>query len=572
MWTRRKFLSSAASAGIAGALQGCAPGMIKPPSCASHFGSNNPLKVIDVHCHIFNASDLQVGDFLSKVVASELNSEALSIIGQFVQDIGWSFAPSAAEELAWLGRRRTNPDLVLRALAPTARFGKLPATTAQLPDITGGDSQSRFEAFYQTFQKQRPEQFKNFTRSYAEQAQVFQTRRAATAGAIRGLSALEPTSVQRSLESPRNLETMIEYESMGEMPPILSFVKAFFRYRTENAWLALQTYGCDSTLGVDLITPAMVDFDLWLGSPSKDQGRTKSHLEDQLKLASEIARATAGRVHQFTPFNPRRAACDSTYFDLCTQAIDSYGCIGFKLYPPMGFSPWNNREILGGGELACPKGTVSGADLDKALENFYEFCASRSLPIMAHTSPSNGPSQTAKLLGSPDHWALAFKQFPQYFDDSGSKIRFSLGHFGGDHDVSTQPGGNWTPEFAAQLEAHPYIFADLAYYARILQGPSGQAMVSAVLEQYLKRSPYSDRVMYGSDWIMLGIEPNYQNYLTEMSKFLSGPMNLSIETQDKILGLNARKFLGLEINDPNRRRLEEFHKGFGNKWVFASST
>lgn len=328
-------------------------------------------------------------------------------------------------------------------------------------------------------------------------------------------------------------------------------------------------YGCDSTPGVDFLSPAMVDFDLWLGSSKEDQGRTKSHLEDQLKLAQEISRATQGRVHMFAPFNPLRAACDSAYVTLYQDAIEKYGCIGFKLYPPMGFSPWDNATILSNRSFECSMGRANAAALDNALADFYEFSAERALPILAHASPSNGASPGSSLLGSPAHWEATIAQHPTLFAEDGTKIRLNFGHFGGDHDASTDEGRDWTAQFAQMMTRHSLVYADLSYYARLLQGANGQERIAQILGPLLAREPYASRAMYGSDWIMLGIESGYQTYLTEFNTFITTNLHLPKVTCEKILGSNAKRFLGLEPGAKGRTRIEQFHRQRGQKWAFS---
>src|ERR1700757_633586 len=58
-----------------------------------------------------------------------------------------------------------------------------------------------------------------------------------------------------------------------------------------------------------------------------------------------------GRVHGFVPFCPFREALTSKdgrpgeSMQLVMSAIDQYGFIGVKLYPPMGFAAWNNVGV-----------------------------------------------------------------------------------------------------------------------------------------------------------------------------------------------------------------------------------
>jgi predicted TIM-barrel fold metal-dependent hydrolase len=566
MLSRREWLRLVGTSVTAGSLIACARGTIKPPDCA-HFNGKPRFDVIDVHCHIFNATDLQVSAFLQTFADDGDGNSPLSVIAPAVQSIGWNFAPTAQDELKWLQSSRAH-EIRFRAL--DTRPGA-PAAAAVLSNTTT-DSLARFHGFMMQFQKEQPDRYIEFTRRYAIRTAAFRLKR----GKPRAI--LEQTftgefAAQPLLANPANLNTAMALESAGEIPPFLSFLQSFFRYRIENAWIALRMYGCDTTPGVDFITPALVDFDLWLGDIKEDDGRTKSHLSDQLLVAAEIARITQGRVHCFAPFNPLRAACDSDYVQLYREAIDKHGCVGFKLYPPNGFSPWNNAEYSLSPTLACtPKRNVSPAAIDTALANFYEFCGQRAVPIFAHVSPSNGARPGAQYLGCPRHWGEAITANSSTFSDDGKHIRLSFGHFGGDHDVTNQPGGQWTEECANLMRQHPFIYADMAYYARLLGPQNDEDAVAAVVSRLLRDPIISQRIMYGSDWIMLGIESGYQNYLGKFEDFLQNKLNLDDTVRAAILGRNAQRFLGIEnANDPVRNRIEQFHRKAHQDWIFSSA-
>lgn len=230
MLNRRQFLQSSSGSLLLGLLEGCSLANIKPPDCP-HFSAPNALNVIDVHCHIFNATDLQVGDFLRRVVVNDDANSPIAIIAPAIQELGWNFAPGAKEELQWLTSRRSDRELVLKPAK--TQFG-LPATTAILPAIST-DSQARFESFYGEFKQRRPQDFESFTRSYRERTSSFQMQRAARGLMPPRFGALaRPDDLSAALASPAGLSAALANESVGGAPPLLSFVKSFFRYRTEN--------------------------------------------------------------------------------------------------------------------------------------------------------------------------------------------------------------------------------------------------------------------------------------------------------------------------------------------------
>src|SRR4051812_45602080 len=59
---------------------------------------------IDVHAHVFNGSDLQVKAFFERIIVKQDGELARGAaeLGNILQDLGWEFAPSAADELKML--------------------------------------------------------------------------------------------------------------------------------------------------------------------------------------------------------------------------------------------------------------------------------------------------------------------------------------------------------------------------------------------------------------------------------------------------------------------------------------
>ena len=59
---------------------------------------------IDAHCHVFNGTDLQVQEFLSRVAVKQggVFGFAARAIGELLENLAWEYAPSGEEELAAL--------------------------------------------------------------------------------------------------------------------------------------------------------------------------------------------------------------------------------------------------------------------------------------------------------------------------------------------------------------------------------------------------------------------------------------------------------------------------------------
>jgi predicted TIM-barrel fold metal-dependent hydrolase len=67
----------------------------------------------------------------------------------------------------------------------------------------------------------------------------------------------------------------------------------------------------------------------------------------------------------------------------------------------------------------------------------------------------------------------------------------------------------------------------------------------------------SSKIMYGSDWTMIGRERNASAYFRNFSKLFAASFQ---QNADAILGGNAAYFFGLTPKQQNRDRLERYYR------------
>ena len=555
MHDRRRFIQSALSLSALALVGGCRGRLVRPPDCPRYARPDGRV-VIDAHCHIFNGSDLQVAGFINQAGLGIPDLSPLNLIGDIVQTLAWELAPTADEELRWLRRRRGGD---ARGTGPTTKAGLAEPhpLSATILDM-GMDSDERYAEFWRRLDRFDDQAAKRgglvgATDAGARVDAFFQ--RLAGLDKDAGFVA-DPAGLRQSLRSTTGIAERLRAEeaSDGRISAIVSFLKTFFRFRTENAWTMMQTYGCDSTTGLDLLCPAMVDFDLWLGNG----GRTRSPIERQLEVMRELSHATQGRVHAMAPFNPLRAACDPDP-DYVRRVVEDYGCIALKLYPSMGFRAIDNAAITQPPLKQCPGGkpVVERAELDRVLHAFFSECAERGVPVMAHTSDSNAAYAGAGKLGAPEFWERLLGSYGREFAAGRSKLRISLGHMGGDHSA-TAPNP-WREQIADAMVRFPgQVFADLSYYDHML----GDADVRRQLAQRMRmvtRDGVWQHVMYGSDWSMLAAQPRWRHYIDDFARFIETDLELDPRQRAAIMGETARRFYGLEDGQPTMTRLQRFH-------------
>jgi hypothetical protein len=133
----------------------------------------------------------------------------------------------------------------------------------------------------------------------------------------------------------------------------------------------------------------------------------------------------------------------------------------------------------------------------------------------------------------------------------GKALRASLGHFGDPLGTSAQ-SLDWPEQFLAQMDkpSGARLFADLAYEQEVLDATHDQASVDR-LKGLLASYPVAyERLLYGSDWLMLGLEPAWRDYPTRMHSVIA-----QVESQSgrsglgaRVFGANARSWLGLDMS------------------------
>lgn len=110
-----------------------------------------------------------------------------------------------------------------------------------------------------------------------------------------------------------------------------------------------------------------------------------------------------------------------------------------------------------------------------------------------------------------------------------------------------------------------FVFADLSYLSEVLdQGDGAQARRKKMRNQFkdfiANNDAKAEHICYGSDWIMLGREPGHERYHIALGDFLRKDVGLNADQLANIYSRNAVRFLGLRPGDKNRERLEKFYQ------------
>lgn len=508
-------------------------------------------RFFDAHTHFFNAQDVPVAGFLKKSVAHSIPSER-------VRKLVIALAP-IAEALANL------------APTPKAEYedlckpdgGVLKSLKAQSDELDRSVDERRNGA--------ADELYKRILKDSPEISQLF--NEAATAAKSRNPNALRGRTTTFSQElvrealrdggglrdadnkfMPSSVEGMSAEEvDASSLMNALQFVGFMLSPRHHNLRTYIRKYAENSPdLPLSGCFAAMVDFNYWLDCPAK-----ASHMQDQVLLHEQLALLSGGFMLPLVAYNPWvDIQEDDASIKLVKKAIESHGCVGVKMYPPMGFYPYGNE----GSPLNSSEPRPDLALLDKKLLALYELCDDLGVPVMAHANDSNGRDNEHDKLAGAKGWKALRDKVPQ----SLKNLRVNAGHFGGD---SVHTSGDWTDDFV-RLMSEPgalKVYGDLGYWDKLLSSKAVQDNLKTILKQQLQTGGIAaDRVMYGSDWLMLSQVPGWEAYGNGMAKVLR-KIAPSEEAFFKVLGGNALGCFGLTKNGGGKQlgRLQQYYASNG---------
>ncbi len=371
------------------------------------------------------------------------------------------------------------------------------------------------------------------------------------------------------------------------------------------------------TTAPSLLTPALVDFEFWIVDiPRRSPPRPRSaSIASQVQVQSRISRRRGGvHVHGYVAFDPLHQCLyedgsihddgSKSPFDIVKSAILESGFIGVKLYPPMGFRPYGNNSA------SLPRPVVDryvlpadyGARLDRALLNLYVWCRDNGVPILAHAHNSNEPYPGGGADADPDLWeSVLLKSDAQ--GRNFLSLQLNLAHMGGFRETLEKGlprTRSWEWKLGRIRKSHPtaQVFGDLSYFRELIPIPNRSDMNTAdraalqrQQEQFASTrsavqslfrefkaacSDSADFLLFGSDWIMVGVElgtsdqafPQPVKYKAQVETFLEqvgyGPAD-----RQKIMFGNSIRYLGLRSGQPTRLRLEDFcaRAGLDGGWL-----
>jgi predicted TIM-barrel fold metal-dependent hydrolase len=258
-------------------------------------------------------------------------------------------------------------------------------------------------------------------------------------------------------------------------------------------------------------------------------GKVPRPYEQQLNELEALRDAYPDQVIPFIHIDPRREGV----MDLLRKCVEQKGFKGVKLYPPLGYYPYD--PLL--------------------MNEVYPYCEEKNLPVISHGSPYNpvrnkgSRKEICRLLGKPaDNPELKGKkkkELTSYFThpnnyrsvfDRFKKLKICMAHFGSEYywkEFIENPGNdnNWFLIIKQMLADYENLYTDISFTLN----KQGNFPLLKVL---LTDNSIRNKILFGSDFYMLETEADERRYGLDLRAYLGE------ENFNTIAVHNVENFLG----------------------------
>ncbi len=544
---RRRFLAGGAA--LAGsAMSGCCSfptqtiaGVCSPSPAPFLAGPEvvrawaGPQRYFDAHTHFFNAADVPVEQFLVQSVAHSIQDERIRRLVIALAPVAAALAhlaPTPRAEMTVLcsagADRRLTADAAASGLdaaiearrrdTADALYDEIARRSSEIPAIVDG-------AVVRT-RGARPDS---------------QLLRSAPSGFSRDF-VRESLSLGSSVRDeatqkiqPYSLRTLrLEEVQLAQIRNALQFVGFMLSPRHHNLRTYIQRFAEGSPdTPISGCFAAMVDFNYWLDCPAK-----ASNMRDQVLLHEQMALQSRGFLLPVVGYNPWVDIVEKdASLETVKWAVQEHGCVGVKIYPPMGYYPYgNDGHPLPGSSAPRPDLKL----LDQKLARLYETCEDLGVPVMAHDNQSNGRDAASDDLAAATGWIRADQALEKV-----RKLYVNAGHFGGalDHDG---PEGDWTLRFVRLMQSATKLklYGDLGFWDELITSERARMRLRELVRMPVGAgATVADRTMYGSDWLMLSQTPGWESYADGIAAVLRSDGGGSLVR--RVMGANVLECYGL---------------------------
>ena len=545
----------------------------------------------DVHAHFFNMSDLPIRGFVTHVLVPNRAPQYASLAEALGHLFDWlkGWAPTIREERRGLylplgGIPERHVSLRRYAEAAAEKINRESAGAAPSPSLVAD------------FSRPAPTR----AESYRDLALVLNGARHGSQGVVPPQAHVTADRMEGVVAGRWRAETRFAVEdpqdscavepascveeSCDEPPSSLSM--QWEQIMTLFGWIGDMMEGrcrhvhhyLDCTRGgawhPKLIVNHLVDYDAWLGDQPADGSSHDQQIEFWSDLSLRIREQADVEIVTFAGYDPlkhaeQRLRNEPSFFDRAQTYYQEGKIGGFKVYPPMGFKPSGNhrhdyrgetraRGIVGENWRKPPlAGHDIGEKINEALFAFYDFCVREDAPVLAHAIRGNQAACCFGQRANPAHWADLFEREPRY-----RRLRLCLGHLVSeakcfaDSVLAGGPGPAhvWALHGIARLlrmsaQGQANVYVDIGYLSEILKSDQSDSerfatrFFTALKAYCLRYDPCCERILFGTDWIVIGWELGYRRYV---DLILQGMREAQWDQrwQENLLHNNLQRFLG----------------------------
>lgn len=486
--------------------------------------------VLDVHTHFFNAADVPVRAFLQKSVGHDQSYSLqllLTLFAPAIEAVAKDLAPSAAEEWRTLQRMQQR----FASMTPAAVSATLDDEAIKRASVVG-------TALYRELKRSAPDGIALFN--------------SLTLGAERTSGrtgvGVDPLSEELLIRIIAESHDAIATEDSARtsdpafnarraraqgLRGLLEFAGFMLSPRYQNLNAYMKVYGAHSgSLQLAGCYASIVDFNYWLDCPA-----VSTHLHDQVILHAELSKLSGGFLKPLVGYNPWVDIKENdASLKLLDIAVHQYGFVGAKIYPPMGFLPYGNAEA---GPIESREKRPDQQTLDRKLLAFFSYCAQRGIPVMAHANHSMGRDLAHDALAGPAGWHKLRSALATHQSTGKLKpLRINAGHFSGESI------GDWTRgfvELAEQCDGTLDLYGDTGYWEGLLMDDAvSDHLVSLLSAASNGTCRVSEKMMFGSDWLMVSQVAGWKSYLAAFDTALD--QRVSESARQAFFNGNARRF------------------------------
>jgi uncharacterized protein len=234
-------------------------------------------------------------------------------------------------------------------------------------------------------------------------------------------------------------------------------------------------------------------------------GKVPRSYDGQLSELAELTKKYP-QLHAFVHIDPRRDG----YLELFRKCVDEWGFKGLKIYPPIGYFPYDER-----------------------LFPIYDYCQQMGIPVMAHCSPYNpthfkGKYSDLYALLKPSHHPINVKgknrkelcsQFthPRNWLEVSARfpdLKVCFAHFGSAYYwerylKKPNDAGNWVNIIKELIGEHPNFYADVSFTMH-------DSEFFPVLKGMMNDDKLKDKILFGSDFYMVETKDDEVSFVNDL--------------------------------------------------------